>query len=471
MLVGYCHPDGRRVTREILAEAGAAVTEVADPEALRGELRGGGQGGVTFDLVVLDEHLLGMDGAGGRGLMEALSGHGPVLVLVSVAASVRDSRWEAWLGAFATLTKPLRRFRLLECVRRLLGRAVREETGPGASCRRDQVLPLRILLVDDLESNRRLAAVILERAGHRLVMACHGGEALDHLCPGKPRIDLVLMDLQMPVMDGFETTRRIRHSAPGEIDDPSVPIVVVTANPTTAIIRRCRQAAMDGFLAKPYRADELLAAINPFVQRRSLGRGASLPSFSPTPATIPDGSSPSHAFSPSLLPSSSPLSGRPLSPSHSSSSPSSPSSPSSSSPAPSLAAPSLGPGEGDPDAVRDWRGDFLVRWPSLVTELWRVLEARNLTLTLDRLDAVRDLAHKIGADRLASQALRLRGGVELGDWSHVASTRPKLEGALRQAVWDVGMAVVRGSSPMNGLSPVGDGGPDAAATPDGAGPG
>lgn len=126
---------------------------------------------------------------------------------------------------------------------------------------------LCVLIAEDDVVNQRIAARLLEQAGHTVVLAANGREALA-AWEMRP-FDLVLMDIQMPLMNGFDTTAEIRKrearrvSALRQDATPSrTPIVAVSA---TAVREHCLAAGMDGFIAKPYGTQELFAAIDTFV--------------------------------------------------------------------------------------------------------------------------------------------------------------------------------------------------------------
>jgi two-component system, sensor histidine kinase len=114
--------------------------------------------------------------------------------------------------------------------------------------------PLRILLVEDHPINQKLALSLIERAGHRVTLAHNGEEGL-HAAMQHP-FDLVLMDMQMPVMDGLQATRAIRaHESAHQL--ARVPIVAMTANAMPSDRQACEDAGMDDFLSKPFKADAL----------------------------------------------------------------------------------------------------------------------------------------------------------------------------------------------------------------------
>jgi len=125
----------------------------------------------------------------------------------------------------------------------------------------------RILLAEDNPINKKVATIILERKGHQVVTADNGEEALK-VVQGQP-FDVVLMDMQMPVMDGLEATRRIRSLA-GALRD--VPIVALTANALAAEFERCMAAGMDGFVTKPFQPDLLFAEIARVLSEKEAGQ-------------------------------------------------------------------------------------------------------------------------------------------------------------------------------------------------------
>jgi CheY-like chemotaxis protein len=169
------------------------------------------------------------------------------------------------IGVSAHLTKPARRNELRLAIVQAM--QVRAEHGARNDAA-DTVLvtrqanglsptPRKILLVEDVAVNQMLAVRILEKAGHRVVVAENGREGLAVLAT-QP-FDVVLMDVQMPEMDGFEaaTTIRERERASGT----HVPIIAMTAYAMTGDRERCLAAGMDGYISKPIRARELLNAV------------------------------------------------------------------------------------------------------------------------------------------------------------------------------------------------------------------
>jgi signal transduction histidine kinase/DNA-binding response OmpR family regulator len=140
---------------------------------------------------------------------------------------------------------------------------VRDDAAPLAGPETATAGPaLDVLVVDDVLANRQIAEAMLRSAGHRVALAEDGATAL--LALGRERFDVVLMDLQMPGMDGFETTRRIRAMAPPASD---VPVIALTASVLPDQVEAARRAGMDGHLGKPLDRNALLALLRQMPRR------------------------------------------------------------------------------------------------------------------------------------------------------------------------------------------------------------
>ncbi|HEY8383891.1 MAG TPA: PAS domain S-box protein [Microvirga sp.] len=138
--------------------------------------------------------------------------------------------------------------------------------GPPAAPAPEAARPARILLVEDLDINQELARAVLEAAGHQVDVATDGAEAVEAVQRGT--YDLVLMDVQMPGMDGLSATRAIRALDHGA---RNVPIIAMTANVLPQQVTACRQAGMTDHVGKPFKRNELHAAVG-----RALGTGLPL---------------------------------------------------------------------------------------------------------------------------------------------------------------------------------------------------
>lgn len=139
----------------------------------------------------------------------------------------------------------------------------------------------RILLAEDNRTNQIVALALLERLGQKVTVVPSGGEALEAL--RKENFDLVLMDLQMPGMDGAEATRRIRSGGAG-LGNASIPIIAMTAHAMEGDEERCLEIGMNAYLSKPVRAAKLRQALQDWLRLRANPVAKTLPGTTPTPA-------------------------------------------------------------------------------------------------------------------------------------------------------------------------------------------
>ncbi len=177
----------------------------------------------------------------------------PILV-VSAYGNFLSSEQVENLAPIEQLARPLSRQVLLQALRRILGQdavqAAEQHSEPQRSRR------ARVLLVEDNPVNQLVAKGMLGKLGCEVLLANHGGEALTLL--ETQTVDLILMDCNMPVMDGYETTRQIRQKS----EFAELPIIALTANALSDERERCRAAGMDDYLAKPFRKDELAVLLD-----------------------------------------------------------------------------------------------------------------------------------------------------------------------------------------------------------------
>ncbi len=185
------------------------------------------------------------------------------LVLLPSAGKRGDAQRCRQLRINGYLTKPVIHSELYDALRAIMHGKEQPGSGPVT---RHQICENRgccsLLLVDDVEINRELAMIILEKQGHRVVLATNGQEALETARKGG--FDLIFMDIQMPVMDGFEATNEIRAFELSQGATP-VPIVAMTAYALQGDKDRCLAAGMDGYIAKPIREDDLRGMIDRLV--------------------------------------------------------------------------------------------------------------------------------------------------------------------------------------------------------------
>jgi CheY-like chemotaxis protein len=174
------------------------------------------------------------------------------------------------LGVGAYVTKPLRHSELLDAVMTALGRvaAVAGEA-PVAPALPDHGRRLRVLVAEDNPVNQKLAVGILAKRGHSVRVAQNGREAVEAVA--EQPFDLVLMDVHMPEMGGFEATGLIRRRE--RADGRRLPIVAVTARAMTGDRERCLEAGMDDYLTKPMKVKDLLDIIDRLVIKSAVAEG------------------------------------------------------------------------------------------------------------------------------------------------------------------------------------------------------
>ncbi|HUJ33114.1 MAG TPA: response regulator [Candidatus Acidoferrum sp.] len=239
------------------------------PRALL-ELPAAIEAGKPYRLILLDMHMPGMDGFQ---FVEHLRRRPEIstatIMMLTSAGHRGDSERCKALGISAYLLKPIRQSELREAIARLLGAKEQQGAIPlitrySLYDARDPESVLRILLVEDNVVNQRLATRMLEKRGHRVVLAGNGREALAALA--KDNFDLVFMDVQMPEMDGFEATAAIR--ALKDDGKARVPVIALTAHAMQGDREKCLTAGMDGYLTKPIMPRVLDDLLESYLARR-----------------------------------------------------------------------------------------------------------------------------------------------------------------------------------------------------------
>jgi PAS domain S-box-containing protein len=215
----------------------------------------------TYGLIILDAKMPGMNGLEFTSFMNQ-DPHIPATPVIMLTSSwVRgDSARARELGIKAYLNKPIRRFDLLRAIKMALSKPNQEEhrPEPPAPIPANNHMALRLLLAEDNVVNQALAVRILEKNGFTVRVATTGKEVLAAL--GEDQFDLILMDVQMPEMDGFEATSLIRkREQSGTLKH--IPIVAMTAHAMIGDRERCLGAGMDGYISKPLHGKELLELI------------------------------------------------------------------------------------------------------------------------------------------------------------------------------------------------------------------
>jgi CheY-like chemotaxis protein len=219
-------------------------------------------------LLIIDQRL--PDGEGRRLAQELREGWRlpqlPVLLLLP-AGEAAPRVWVKELAPAAHLLKPLKAAPLLLTIRSLFNPPP-NPTGQLAGANRllSDEIPLKILLVEDNPVNRNVALSLLGRLGYKADSVINGVEAVNVF--GERHYDLVMMDLQMPMMDGLEASRELRRSLPPERQPR---IIAVTANAVLGDRETCLAAGMNDYIAKPLKLDNLAAAIRRNCQANKAG--------------------------------------------------------------------------------------------------------------------------------------------------------------------------------------------------------
>ena len=247
----------RRLLRDMLAAEGVGVAEAASANAGLEELERATREGAPYELAILDAQMPERDGFALAAAIRAAPALSATRLLMLTSAGQRgDAERCRGLAIQGYLTKPVARADLLEAVAVLL--AARPAPGPDLITRHaiaESRPSLRILVAEDNPVNQRVAAAMLLKRGHDVHIVSNGREAVEALQARD--YDVVLMDIQMPEMDGFEATAAMRKLPSGR----TLPIIALTAHALTGERERCLAQGMTAYLTKPFRAHELFALV------------------------------------------------------------------------------------------------------------------------------------------------------------------------------------------------------------------
>ncbi len=273
----------RRILDGLLKNWGMRAVSVEGGELALAQLASALDAGDPFRLILTDMHMPQMDGFD-------LVGHirrrpelvtSTIMMLTSGGQKGDAARCKE-LGIGAYLLKPVRQAELREGIANILGAGEKAAHIPMITRYADSTLgskrSLRILLAEDHPVNQMLARRLLEKRGHLVQIAANGREALDALeaAVGKDPYDLVLMDVQMPEMDGLEATRALRESERNSSRHQTV--IAMTALVMQGDRERCLEAGMDGYLSKPIRPQELDDMLDEHIDKRDAANQAPAPS-------------------------------------------------------------------------------------------------------------------------------------------------------------------------------------------------
>ncbi|OLC37612.1 MAG: hypothetical protein AUH75_12000 [Gemmatimonadetes bacterium 13_1_40CM_4_65_7] len=280
MLIVDDNQTNRRILREMLGAEGIKVDEVATAAEGLEALRRGARKRAPYDLAILDVQMPDMDGFQlATAVRQDQTLARTKLLMLTSAGQRGDGERCRELGIRGYLTKPMSRADLLEALGTVLA-------GPADAGTPDVVTrhtiaesrrSVRVLLAEDNPVNQQVAVAMLVKRGHEVHVVGNGREAVEAIA--QREYDVVLMDVQMPEMDGFEATKAIRAMPQGD----HLPIIAMTAHALTGERERCLAHGMTDYLAKPFKALELFR----LVEQLSEGVAPTSPPVATTPATAP----------------------------------------------------------------------------------------------------------------------------------------------------------------------------------------
>jgi two-component system, sensor histidine kinase and response regulator len=333
--------------------------------------------GEPFRLVITDMQMPEMDGCS---LSEEIRrsddfGKVPILLLSSSTRQGEAARCRQ-LAVASYLTKPVQPSQLLDAILAALSIPPDSpKTSPAPhDLAEDNAPRLKVLLAEDNAVNRKLATTLLEKRGHTVVVTENGRDALDAL--ERESVDLVLMDVQMPVMDGLEATRIIREKE--QSTGGHLPIIALTAHAMKGDRERCLAAGADDYVAKPIRIAELLAVMN------RVTTGTAKPDLATRPAVSAAGSSRLDV------------------------------------------AAALNRVEGDRDLLEELVRLFMDEFPGNMTAIHQALAAGDASVLLRLAHTIKGAAMNLGAHRVAAAAGVLEDQARAGDLREAAAVVEKL---------------------------------------------
>ena len=256
--------DDNATNRRILAEMllnwrMEAATASGAVEALQ-TIRQAEQSNQPFSLVLSDMHMPDVDGfALAEQIRQDPSLHGTIIMMLTSGDRLGDRERSQELGIASYLIKPIKQSELFDAMTKAMETAeiATLRSLPPAAESAGPPRPLKILLAEDSVVNQKLAVGLLSSKGHQVSVVNNGRDAVTAVA--QESFDLILMDVQMPELDGLQATAQIRTHEQGT--GRRVPIIAMTAHAMKGDRERCLEAGMDGYVAKPVRSRELFATI------------------------------------------------------------------------------------------------------------------------------------------------------------------------------------------------------------------
>jgi len=268
------NPTNLSILRHILQAAGLEVVAVEDSSLVEAILQQAINERRLFDLIILDIQMPAPDGyALARRIRHELPETGKIPLLAYTSTTERNAQRCKDAGFDAFLTKPTRREILFKTIEKLMAAEEPETASPVKetfitqySVREELKQSVRILLAEDNPVNQKLAVLILTKAGYKVEVANNGRKAVDAFAGRPDDFDLILMDVQMPEMDGLAATLELRNRG-----FTTIPIIAMTANAMKGDREICLEAGMNDYITKPVKREIIFEIIEKWLHRE-LGR-------------------------------------------------------------------------------------------------------------------------------------------------------------------------------------------------------
>ena len=281
--IRICCVDDHATNLQLLAQYvkawGMQGVTVSTPAKALAILKDAAEQGEPFELAILDMAMPEMDGLGLARIIKADPKVASVRLVLLTSLGQRGDATAALESGFAAyLTKPVRKSQLESCLSSVMrqgGLEVRNAISPSTLITRYSLKDTqmrnysRILVADDHTVNQQLAVVMLERLGYRVDVVGNGKEAVDAVI--RLPYALVLMDCQMPEMDGYDATRKIR-----ELENRRIPIIAMTANAMQGDREKCSEAGMDDYLAKPVKPEHIAQMLEKWLPTNEVQEGSDM---------------------------------------------------------------------------------------------------------------------------------------------------------------------------------------------------
>ncbi len=259
------HETNRMILKETLTRSGMSPVLAASGREALDALEAAAGDGNGFQLILLDAMMPGLDGLEvARQIRERFAGKAPRIILLSSAGNPIGNYELVACGIDRVLTKPVMSSALLDCIEQTLGTLSAPEAVlvDGTGLPSAEPPPLKLLLAEDGRVNQLVAMRLLEDCGHEVILATNGREAIEALA--REHFDAVLMDVQMPEMDGYEATTLIREKE--AVTGAHIPIIAMTAHAMAGDREKCLACGMDEYVAKPVRKEDLQRALGKSVK-------------------------------------------------------------------------------------------------------------------------------------------------------------------------------------------------------------